>query len=149
MENWEIGFLWKLDAEQKNGIRSYKPTAFTTVMSKWCASCVMMLVEKEKEPESWRVTNTACACTQVMSPSSTSKLHSEYTPIIFPNETEFFQPEHDFSTDAASDGSNLEVQRLAVSSRHAVASTERKISTNSWKGKLNWPLEEKMQLRKD
>ena len=72
------------------------------------------------------VTNTACACTQVMSPSSTSKLHSEYTPIIFPNETEFFQPEHDFSTDAASDGSNLEVQRLAVSSRHAVASTERK-----------------------
>ena len=25
----------------------------TSVMSKWCASCVMMLVENEKEAETW------------------------------------------------------------------------------------------------
>ena len=47
----KLVFLRKPDAEPKKGISSYRATVLTSVMSKWCASCVMMRMEKEKVPE--------------------------------------------------------------------------------------------------
>ena len=47
-------FLRKPDAEPKKGIRRYRAIAFTSVMSKGYASCVIIRMEKEKEPETWK-----------------------------------------------------------------------------------------------
>ena len=41
-------FLRKPDAAPTKGIRSYRAIALTSVMSKWCASCILLLLEKEK-----------------------------------------------------------------------------------------------------
>ena len=35
-------------------IRSYRAIALTSVMSKWCASCIIFRLEKEREPENWK-----------------------------------------------------------------------------------------------
>ena len=44
-------FLRKPDAAPTEGIRSYRAIALTSVMSKWYASCILLRLEKEKEPE--------------------------------------------------------------------------------------------------
>ena len=49
--SWKIVklvFLRKQDAEPKKGIRSFRATALTSVMSKWYSSFVMMRMDKEK-----------------------------------------------------------------------------------------------------
>ena len=38
----------------KEGIRRCRAIALTSVMSKWYASCVMIRMEKEREPETWK-----------------------------------------------------------------------------------------------
>ena len=47
----KLVFCWKLDAEPKNGIRSYRAVAFIPVISKWFASCIILRLEQEREPE--------------------------------------------------------------------------------------------------
>ena len=73
--SWKIVklvFLRKLDAEPKKGIRSYRAIALSSVMSRWCASCVILRLEKEKEPEIWKtlhiggVEGKSCQHLQVM-----------------------------------------------------------------------------------
>ena len=39
------------DAAPTKGIRSYRAIALTSVMSKWYASCVLLRLEEENEPE--------------------------------------------------------------------------------------------------
>ena len=49
--SWKIVnfvFFRELDAEPKKEIRSYRAKALTSVMSKWYASCVVMLMERER-----------------------------------------------------------------------------------------------------
>ena len=46
--------LRKPDAAPTEGIRSYRATARTPVMSKWYASCILLRLENEKEPEKWK-----------------------------------------------------------------------------------------------
>ena len=50
----KLVFLRKTDAAPTKGIRSYRAIALTSVMSKWYASCVLLRLEKEKEPEKWK-----------------------------------------------------------------------------------------------
>ena len=50
MEDREIGVLPNPDAEAKEGFRSNRITALTSVMSKWYASCIMLRLEKEDRP---------------------------------------------------------------------------------------------------
>ena len=55
--SWKIVklvFLRKGCAAKKKVIRSYRTIALTSVMSKWYASCIILRLEKEKEPESWK-----------------------------------------------------------------------------------------------
>ena len=55
--SWKIVklvFLRKLDAAPKKSINSYRAIALTSVMSKWYATCLIQLLEKEKEPEAWK-----------------------------------------------------------------------------------------------
>ena len=47
-------FLRKPDAAPTEGIRSYRATALTPVMSMWYASCILLRLENEKEPEKWK-----------------------------------------------------------------------------------------------
>ena len=50
LDSWmtvKLEFLREPDAEPKKGIQGYRAIALTSVMSKWYASCVMMLVERE------------------------------------------------------------------------------------------------------
>ena len=52
--SWKIVkqlFLRKPDAGPKKEIRSYRAIAPTSVMSKWYAACVILRLEKEKEPQ--------------------------------------------------------------------------------------------------
>ena len=54
--SWKIVklvFFRKPDAEPKKGFRSYRAIALTSVMSKWYASCILLRLEKGKEPEKW------------------------------------------------------------------------------------------------
>ena len=56
--SWKIVvwvFLREPDAEPKKGTRSYRAIAFTLVMSKWLASCIILRLEQEREPENWIV----------------------------------------------------------------------------------------------
>ena len=51
--SWKIVklvFLRRLDAAHKKGIRSYRATELTSVISKWYASCIILLLQKEKGP---------------------------------------------------------------------------------------------------
>ena len=48
---FKLVFLRKPDAEPKKGIRSCWAIALTSVMSKWYASCTILRLEKEREPE--------------------------------------------------------------------------------------------------
>ena len=50
----KLMLLRKLDAVPTKGIRSYRAIALTLVMLKWYASCILLLLEKEKEPEKWK-----------------------------------------------------------------------------------------------
>ena len=55
--SWKIVklvFLRKPDTARKKGIRSYRAIALTSVMSKWYASCLILLLEMEKEPVKWK-----------------------------------------------------------------------------------------------
>ena len=55
--SWKIVklvFSRKPDAESKKEIRSCRAIALTSVVSKWYASCFILRLEKEKEPESWK-----------------------------------------------------------------------------------------------
>ena len=55
--SWKIVklvFLGKPDAAPKKGIRSYRAIAPTSVMSKWYASCIILRLEREREPENWK-----------------------------------------------------------------------------------------------
>ena len=60
------------DAEPKKEIRSYRAIALSSVVSKRYASCVMMRMEKDKEPETWKrlhmegVNNISCQHLQVL-----------------------------------------------------------------------------------
>ena len=55
MEDRETGvFSRKPAAEPKKGIRSCKAIALTSVISKWYAACVILLLEKEKEFGGWK-----------------------------------------------------------------------------------------------
>ena len=42
------------DAKPKKRVRGYNAIALTAVMSKWYAWCVLLRLEKEEEPESWK-----------------------------------------------------------------------------------------------
>ena len=46
----KLVFLKNPDASPTEGIRSSRALALTSVMSTWYASCVLLRVEKEKEP---------------------------------------------------------------------------------------------------
>ena len=50
----KLVFLRKPDAEPKKAIRSYRAIALTSVISKCYASCIILRLEKEKEPKSWK-----------------------------------------------------------------------------------------------
>ena len=55
--SWKIlklVFLRKRDAVPKKEIRSCRAIALTSVMSKWYASCIILRLEREKEPEQWK-----------------------------------------------------------------------------------------------
>ena len=55
MEDRETSvFSRKPAAEPKKGIRSCKAIALTSVISKWYAACVILLLEKEKELGGWK-----------------------------------------------------------------------------------------------
>ena len=58
----KLVFLKKPDAAPTEGIRSYRAIALTSAMSKWYASCVLLRLEKEKEPGKLRE-----VCTWVVS----------------------------------------------------------------------------------
>ena len=45
--------LRKYDAALLRGIRSYRALALTSVMSKWDASCIILRMERSREPEGW------------------------------------------------------------------------------------------------
>ena len=68
----KLVFLRKPDAEPRKGIQGYRAIALTSVMSKWYASCVMMLVEREPVPEAWErllvggLNNISCQHLHVM-----------------------------------------------------------------------------------
>ena len=73
--SWKIVklvFLRKPDAAPKKGIKSYRAIALTSVMSKWYATCLIQLLEKEKEPEAWKdllvggINGISCQHLQVM-----------------------------------------------------------------------------------
>ena len=48
MEGCETCFLKNPDVVPTKGIRSYRAIALTSVVSKWCASCVLSRLKKEK-----------------------------------------------------------------------------------------------------
>ena len=50
----KLVFLRKPDAAPTKEIRSYRAIALTSVMSKWYASCIILRLEKEKQPEKWK-----------------------------------------------------------------------------------------------
>ena len=55
--SWKIVkliFLRKPDAEPKKGIRSYRAVVLSSVFSKWYASCIVLRLESDREPESWK-----------------------------------------------------------------------------------------------
>ena len=73
--SWKIVklvFLRKPDAKPKKGIRSFRAVVLTSVMSKWYASCIVLRLEKQKEPQSWKklhvggVDGISCQHLQVM-----------------------------------------------------------------------------------
>ena len=49
----KLVFLRKPDAAPKKGIIVYMCIALTSVMSTWCATCVILRLAKEKELEGW------------------------------------------------------------------------------------------------
>ena len=84
LDSWmtvKLVFLRKPDAEPKKGIQGYRAIALTSVMSKWYASCVVMLLERENEPEAWEklvvggINNTSCQHLEVM---TTNLLHKHW-----------------------------------------------------------------------
>ena len=55
--SWKIErlvFFRKPDADPKKGIRSYTAIALTSVMSKWYASRIILLLEQRREPQNWK-----------------------------------------------------------------------------------------------
>ena len=68
----ELVFLIKPDAAPKKEIRSYWAIALTSVMSKWHTSCIILHLEKEREPENCNnlhiggVESISCQHLQVM-----------------------------------------------------------------------------------
>ena len=55
--SWKIvklACVRKPDAAPKKGIRSYRAIVLTSVMSKWYASCIVLLLEQEMEPAKWK-----------------------------------------------------------------------------------------------
>ena len=73
--SWKIVklvFLRKPGAASQQGIRSYRAIALSSVMSKWYASCIILRLERSKEPENWKnlhfggVAGTNCQHLQVM-----------------------------------------------------------------------------------
>ena len=74
--SWKIVklvFLKKPDAAPKKGITSYRAIALTSVMSKWYVSCIILRLEKAKEPVKWknlhvgRMDGISCQHLQVLS----------------------------------------------------------------------------------
>ena len=55
--SWKVVKLVFYAAPTK-GIRSYRAIALTSVMSMWYASCILLRLEKEKEPEKWKKLHT-------------------------------------------------------------------------------------------
>ena len=51
--NGELVILRKYDAALLKGIRSYRTLALTSVMSKWYATCIILRMERVREPEGW------------------------------------------------------------------------------------------------
>ena len=55
--SWKIVklvFLRKPDAEPKKGTRCYRAIAFTSVVSKWFDSCLVIRLEQERQPKNWK-----------------------------------------------------------------------------------------------
>ena len=50
----KLVFLRKPEAVPKKEIRSHRAAALTSVMSEWYATCVILRLEEEKEPEGWK-----------------------------------------------------------------------------------------------
>ena len=50
----KLVFPRKPDAAPKKGIRCFGSVASTSVMSKWFATCVILRLEKDEEPEGWK-----------------------------------------------------------------------------------------------
>ena len=74
-DSWKIVqlvFLRKTDADPRKGIKGYRAIALTSVMSKWYASCIVMLVKREPLPDAWSrllvggINNISCQHLQVM-----------------------------------------------------------------------------------
>ena len=54
MEIVKLVLLRKPDAAPKKGIRSYRAIALTSVMSKWYAFCIILILENDKELVKWK-----------------------------------------------------------------------------------------------
>ena len=65
-------FVEDREIAPKKEIRSFSAIALTSVISKWYASCIILCLEKEKEPENWKnlhvggVDGMSCQHMQVM-----------------------------------------------------------------------------------
>ena len=46
-------FARKLDAKESKGIRGCSASALSSVMVKWCASVLVLMMEKLQEPPEW------------------------------------------------------------------------------------------------
>ena len=79
--SWKIVnlVLRKPDAEPKQGIRSYRAFALTSVCSKWYASCIILRLEQERGTENWNklhvggLNGTSCQHLQEMATNLTQK----------------------------------------------------------------------------
>ena len=49
----KLVILRKYDAALLKGTRSYRALALTSVMSKWYATCIILRMERAREPEGW------------------------------------------------------------------------------------------------
>ena len=71
VEDRETGLLEET-GRCPEGIKSYRAIALTSVMSKWYASCIILRLKREKEPEKWKnlhvdgVDGISCQHLQVM-----------------------------------------------------------------------------------
>ena len=89
VEDCETGLPANTRWRTEEGIRSYRAIALSSVVSKRCASCVVMRMEKEKGPETWKrphlggVNNISCQHLQVLVINLSQK-HLEWQDEVSP-----------------------------------------------------------------